>query len=413
MSGECKGPHDVRANLWARLGVMGEHYDDVRANLMMKKYKNRIVLPPYSNTGVVNTKIGVFNMFNYEIKRKNGLVAVIDWLSFTDVLNTDVEASLLELGFSREEFADTGKGAFGYKKMLLHKGTTIRVLYDGNEDMGIHYDISGSSISEFFNHYRADFLNDSSLEPGIDLDMKVLRDLLVHISEIGHVTRLDLAIDDKFEPFYTLPELQTVLEEQRFVSKFRSWRLVKDSTTSGDLTGATLYLGSRQSDIMLRIYDKQLEQIAKGVEGAANVPWVRWEFELKNEYANIALTDILNGIDVGSLCFGILSNYLRIIVVDDSNKSRCSTDEVWSSFLGEVKNIHLFVMQAPPTLLDKKDWVLKQVAPTITGLILANYGDISWLMQHMEQHAKRMNKHLKELVSKENPEWRDMLLEFD
>lgn len=352
-------------------------------------------------------------MFDIEKERENGLVAVIDWLSFTDVANSNIDTSLVELGFERDEFMDAERGAFGYKKMLLHKGSTLRVLYDGKEDMGFHYDCSGSSIRELFNHYRENLMQDTPFGPGIDMDICVLRELFFHIKNIGHVTRLDLAIDDKVNPYFMLPELQSILEERRFVSKFRSWRLVKDSTTSGELVGATLYLGSRQSDIMLRIYDKQLEQIAKGIEGAGGIPWIRWELELKNEYANIVLTDMLNGVDVGSLCFGILSTYLRIIVLDNSNKSRCSMDEKWREFLGEISKVQLFVMQAPPTLADKQEWVLKQVAPTITGLILANYGDINWLTSNLGSHAERMNKHLQKLVSRENPDWKDMLENFD
>jgi len=281
-------------------------------------------------------------------------------------------------------------------------------LYDGNENMGVHYDVSGSSIMVLFGHYRESLMIETPFGLGVDMDMSILGELFAHIRNVGHITRLDLAIDDR-NPFYTIPELQAVLEDKRFVSKFRRWRIVKDCTTSGELVGATIYLGSRKADIMLRVYDKQLEQIAKCVEGAADTPWIRWEMELKDQYANVALTDILKGVDVGSLCFGILSNYFRIIVPDDSNVSRCSMDETWEKFLGEVKNIRLFVMMPPPTLAEKKDWVLSQVAPTITGLILANYGDINWLMENLEAHAGRMSKHLQELVSKENPDWREML----
>ncbi len=344
-----------------------------------------------------------------QVERKNGLVCVIDWLSFTDVSNLDLMTSLAEFGFSLDEFTEADKGASGYKRMLLHKGSTLRVLYEGNENMGVHYDISGSSILEFYCHMRSHLMQETPFGPGLDVDIDVLCELLRRIRLVGHVTRLDLAIDDKGSPFFTLLDLQAILEEQRFVSKFRSWQLVKDCTTTNQLTGATIYLGSRRSDIMLRVYDKQLERIAKGIEGAADVPWVRWEIELKNEYANIALVDLLNGVDVGSLVFGILSNYFRVVVLDDSNKSRCSTDVKWQQFVDEVAKIQLFVMQPAPTLADKREWVLKQVAPTITGLILADYGDISWLTAHFSDHAERMSRHLKDLVTRANPEWRDLI----
>lgn len=353
-------------------------------------------------------------MFDYKTERKNGLVSVIDWLSFTDVQNTDLETSLSEFGFILEEFTESEKGAFGYKKMLLHKGTTIRVLYEGNEGMGIHYDVSGSSIFELFNHFREKYMQDTPFGPGIDMDLNILKELVFHIRTLGHVTRLDLAIDDQKDPFFSVWDLYSIVKlEKRSVTKFRSCEYIEKFTTSGDLLGATFYMGNRKSDIMLRVYDKQLEQIAKGVEGAEDLSWIRWEIELKNDYADRALSQIFDGMDVGSLCFGILSNYLRIIVLDDSNKSRCSTDETWAAFLGEVKEIRLFMVQAPPTLMDKKEWVIKQVAPTIAGLVLADYGDVSWLMANFGEHAKRMNKHLQKLVTKENPDWRDMLSYYD
>ena len=87
-------------------------------------------------------------------------------------------------------------------------------------------------------------------------------------------------------------------------------------------------------------------------------------------------------------------------------------DEKWEKFLGEVEKIRLFVMQEPPTLADKKQWVLSQVAPTIVGLILADYGDMNWLTVDMGRHAERMNKHLKSLITRENPGWREMLADY-
>lgn len=346
------------------------------------------------------------------VARKNGLIACIDWLSFTDVSNDSLESSLSDFCFNIEEFVEAEKGASGYKRMLLHKGSTMRVLYDGNINMGVHYDFSGSSVRELFIHLSDGLIRETPFGQDYNFDMNIFKEVLSRIKSLGHLTRLDLAIDDK-NPYFTLLELQEILEQQRFISKFRTWQLVKDCTTSNELIGATIYLGSRRSDIMLRVYDKQLEQIAKGVEGADDVPWVRWELELKNEYANVALVDLLNGVDVGSLVFGILTNYFRIIVLDDANKSRCSMDVKWEQFICEVSKITLFVMQEPPTLLDKKMWILNQAAPTITGLILANYGDISWLTENLGSHAERMSKHLKKLVSRENPYWEDLISEFD
>lgn len=342
----------------------------------------------------------------------NGLSCTIDWLSFSDIMSPDVLSSIAEFGFSRDEFVESDKGAFGYKKMLLHQGSTIRVLYDGQEDMGIHYDCSGSSIRIFYEHFVESRSAPTPFEDGVAydyddyaFDSSILAHLMDKVKKLGHVTRLDLAIDDCPAEYYSVREVYLKVQAQLFVSKFRSWRYVKDAKDTGEVIGETLYLGSRRSDIMLRVYDKQLERIAKGVEDAEELPWVRWEFELKNEYANVALLDIIAGTDVGSLVFGILSNYFRIIKLDDSNKSRCSSEKKWQRFIGEVEKLQLFVKHELPTLKDKQDWVLRQVAPTITGLLIANYGDISFLTEHSDLHMKRMSKQLRKLISQVRPGW--------
>ena len=60
-------------------------------------------------------------MFDIQKERENGLISVIDWLSFTDVANSDIDTSLAELGFVRDEFMDAEKGAFGYKRCCCIK----------------------------------------------------------------------------------------------------------------------------------------------------------------------------------------------------------------------------------------------------------------------------------------------------
>ena len=51
---------------------------------------------------------------------------------------------------------------------------------------------------------------------------------------------------------------------------------------------------------MLRVYDKQLEQNQKAEDGEVlEDPWVRWEFELKNERANIAVDFLIQRKQLG------------------------------------------------------------------------------------------------------------------
>lgn len=343
-------------------------------------------------------------MYDFKESLENGLSCRIDWLSFTITDSTDVESTLDDFGFLLSDFYECPKGASGYRKMLMLNGSTLRVLYDGNENMGVHFDVSGSAMSDLFDYFKR---SHAEVTPwgtdAIDWDLQVMSDLLSRILKLGHVTRLDLAIDNTHDIYYRLDELEKILNAGRFVSKFRSWKQVVEKTTVGVPVGYTLYLGSRTSDIMLRVYDKQLER--NKAEESIDYEWVRWELELKNDRAQEAVRHMISDMSVGDVCIGILQNYFRIINLDDCNKSRCSIDIKWQRFIGDIKGLRLYVAHDEKTLEQKREWIVRQVAPTLTALIMANYGDISFLTNEIEVNAGRMKRSLRELVTQANPDW--------
>ena len=350
-------------------------------------------------------------MEEFREEMRNGLTCSIDWLSFTITDKMTLHNVLGMFGLERTDFYECDKGASGYKQMLIMHGANVRVLYDGNDNMGIHFDVSGSAVGDFVEHYRQGV---SELTPwdtyALDMDIRLVSHMLERVEKHGHVTRLDLAIDDKGTAFYSVEELNDVLLSGNFVSKFRSWRSMQEYKISGEAVGRTVYLGSRSSSVMLRVYDKRLEQDAKQDappespnDGGAD--WIRWEFELKGERAEMAAAHIIQGLSIGELCVGILAQYFRMIERDDSNKSRCSITEKWQLFIDGIQALRLFVQHIGKTLDDKRNWVLKQVAPTLTGLILANYGDMGFITDHLQLHAQRMKNDLRDLVTEKNPGW--------
>ena len=349
---------------------------------------------------------------------ENGLYCSIDWLSFTVEQFVDLQTCLSEFGFTLEDFYECPRGANGYKKMLTYIGSPIRVLYDGNDNMGVHFDITGSAVSEFCKvFYESCF--DVPTPWGtlaMDIELDVIKKLFNQIKRIGHFTRLDLAIDNKQRLLYRVEELHEVLEMGRVVTKWRNWKYVEEKGTNGSCAGRTIYLGSRSSDIMLRVYDKELEQNkkypGKDDERHIDYSWVRWELELKDGRADMAVNRFLDNEDIGEIAVGILSNYFRVIVFDDNNKSRCSNDIKWDAFIDGVKSLRLYMPPIDRTLAEKKEWLIRQCAPTIAAVIMAQYGDISFLSECLDTHAMRMNKKLCDLVTAENPDWREQLSAF-
>lgn len=354
-------------------------------------------------------------MREYQEELNNGLSCSIDWLSFTITDCRSIGEALGMFGFNFVDFYECERGAMGYTRMLILNGSTLRVLFDGNDNMGVHFDVSGSAVGDLFDYYKR---MRSELTPwdtmAVDLDIQIMSDLLSSILKVGHISRLDLAVDNKEQIYYRVSELATILKNGRFISKFRTWRDVIECKTSGETLGHTVYLGSRMSSVMLRVYDKQLEQNSKRRESdeVIEYEWVRWELELKEERAQVAAEMLAQGLSVGEVCVGVLANYLRIINFDDSNKSRCSTDIKWDSFIDGVEKLRLYIPHEEVSIDDKKNWIIRQVAPTLTAVIIANYGDISFLMNYMDLYAGRMKRNLRDLVSQAHPGWENCFEQF-
>nr|DAX00834.1 MAG TPA: Replication initiation factor [Inoviridae sp.] len=330
---------------------------------------------------------------------ENRLQISCDWISFT--LDKKEVIPCLELfGQDRNNYSFMEKGAQGYKKMLRHSHYAITVLFDGNEDMGVHIDVKGSAITYFLQCFRTkqqqptpfkkeDFYYTDELLENFSPD-NILPYLFQTILEHGHFTRLDVAIDDKCCRYFSVDDVAKILDnEDIYIAKFRSWRHIVEKSTSGEMLGNTIYMGTRKSDIMLRLYDKQLEQQKKEV--AVTCPWVRWEFEIKKERADSFAKEVIHNQQFGVLGMQLLSWYLRFINQDDSNKSRCSTLPLWDEFINNVGKLKLSINKSEKSVEKSLMWVQRQCAPTIAGLVMANAGDISFLTDKLPEHYNRLS----------------------
>lgn len=334
---------------------------------------------------------------------KSGLTVSIDWISFTAFKNmlsddksimTELDSIISFLGYKREQFTLLPKGGMGYKSILKLNGYPVSILYDGKPDMGIHVTISGSSISEVLNSYKRQHAIDTPFGIGYDYsyDSELLFDFLLNIRSIASITRLDVAIDDMGSKYYTMDKLVDILTQHLMVSKFRSWKNLCNWTTTGEKKGHTIYLGSRKSDIMLRIYDKMLEQ-------QIDVPWVRWELELKDKRAEHLVDILINRHDIGSVCMELLNNYFRIIIPDDSNRSRCTTDPLWQRFVDTVGKLRLYIPDSCKTIEDKYRWLKRSVFPTLAGVCIVRQNTIDEFLEHFDMYAEHMSKDMLDIVN--------------
>lgn len=73
--------------------------------------------------------------------------------------------------------------------------------------------------------------------------------------------------------------------------------------------------------------------------------------------------------DISHVAFGLLSNYIRFINLDRSERSKCSILPLWEKFVCNADRIKLYTKVSKKTIEDKKDWFDRQVGPTYAQII--------------------------------------------
>ena len=330
----------------------------------------------------------------------NGLYISIDWLSFTIKKSLSWQDAVSHFGLNIKEFQTDLNGSQGYRSRVRHMIYAISFLYDGNDGMGIHVSVSGSAVRYFLDCYFRKY--DVSETPfgctayEVDsFDSSVLKDVLKDILDIGQLTRLDLAIDDKGCNYYTLDEVCDIFRNGLYVSRFKKFKELYEGG-KGFCSGRTLCIGSRKSEIFIRIYDKQLEQNSKKKD-LVDFPWIRWEMELHRERANIVAIMLITGSSLSDVSLGILRNYLRFIIKDNVRDSRCSSSPKWEAFLDGIEKIRICQPKVEKTIEDKREWILKQVAPSLAAIYEID-GDLSFVYSVVESGSCRYSLELRNLI---------------
>ena len=159
----------------------------------------------------------------------NGMRISIDWLAFTSDLShfTDV-ISLLGLHYG--DFKVFPRGARGYRKMIKHELCECSVLYDGNDDMGVHVEITGSAFGFVFNsfmekHKSKCIFGDVYDTPWDFTHLIYFLDTVASKSQ--NISRLDIAIDDFTSDYFSLDDLENLVESGMCVSKFKTFKVEK------------------------------------------------------------------------------------------------------------------------------------------------------------------------------------------
>ncbi len=328
----------------------------------------------------------------------NGLQVLIDWLSFTVFTIENPKDAIEYFGLNFSDFKFIDSGYHGYKCQYVHSMYSIKVFCNPSpSEMGIHFKISGSALPHF-----CDAFFDKVIERGpfgpvcVHFDdnakniSRTFSELFAAILSVGKVTRIDLAVDDLGNKFFSCDDVHEFYENHQIITTAKKFKHVR-SEESHNKDGETLYFGSRSSDRFLRVYDKALEQKSKHRPDAPS-SWTRWELEIKGKTANLIAERLSHADSLADIVVGQLGDFLRIIERDKSNISRCSVVELWQKFLNGISKLHITIMRIEKTLADTKTWIVNSVAPSLAAIFYADGGDLDSIIDYVKSGALRINK---------------------
>lgn len=288
-------------------------------------------------------------------------VFLIDWLT---VVFHNVSVSFVQslLGLNDPNVPWETEQAFrnGYPCRTTYRNITIlwgaddERFYKSDEkksasekvrtDMGICLDISGKGCREFENIQGNDWL--IFFHDITDRDFRTV------------ITRLDIAYDDHIGTL-DLYRIAQDVRDRHYTSPSKKSMIIWSDDQKIDVQGLTVSVGSKSSDVLIRIYDKAAER-----EFGSERHWVRCEIQLRHDRCIAAAAEILKHQHVGRTAAGILRNYLMFRDPgnsQDTNPSRWPVADYWDKVLMDMERVRLWISPGEPYNFSKTELhMLKQ-----------------------------------------------------
>lgn len=206
------------------------------------------------------------------------LTVTIDWIAATFKEYTN-EAEQFIVAYASFGTPQASKPRNGYNTALRDDCGSELLWNTGNRGMGYHVVFSGSALRNLFEQ--------KAIQP-----LTLLRALY---DAGGRVSRLDLAKDCTGEKIDGAAVYKS-LEQGRGGGNTRTFgRIV--SNGGGD----TIYIGSRQSERFIRVYNKAAQT------GDTTIDWWRMEIETKGDVARLVALSLYQGAGFVQLFDGIIN----------------------------------------------------------------------------------------------------------
>ena len=251
------------------------------------------------------------------------LTITLDWLAFTFKEDTHEAGEWVRL-YASDKTNVSVTARNGYRDAYQTKTGIVVQWNIDREEMGYHVVIAGSAIRHVLEHY--------------ELDQKALVQTVIDAG--GSITRLDLAKDLQGVSV-SLDSIYQALEQRAYSGTARKFAQIHSADG-----GNTVYIGSRQSEKFVRIYNKAAQ---------VNLPgelWFRFEIETKGMVARSVAQAIVQS-EAWSATFDTIAKHM--VDIQDSEHYR-------KFFPGTLAEIGIPKLEKQT---DREKWIQQQVIPAV------------------------------------------------
>ena len=284
--------------------------------------------------------------------------------------------------------AQEDHGLYSYSSMYVLGD--IAVMTSPMEEKGVLLELKGKGCRQFEAYL------DGQKRSWIEL-------FRMFLDEKAVFKRIDLAINDR-AGILDIPYLCDKCDRGECISVFRSFKAYRTGglahlrEENKESMGATLYIGSMQSDLYFCIYEKAYEQLVKkGIPVEDAEVKSRFEIRLKNDRAFYAVYDLVSNESPEDTAFGIINRYVRFVDRDSRKPPEdWPLNHMWSVFIGEHRDRLKLTTDPEPYSLEKTlNWLSHQVAPSWKMLLELDRKCGTNIMEEMLAATELADKHRK------------------
>jgi hypothetical protein len=276
--------------------------------------------------------------------------------------------------------------------------------------MGVWLEMSGQGCRAFESYGTGDY--------------ESLFRLVVNNPKEFNITRLDIAFDE-FSGILDADRLMNDTQKQKFRSKADYY------TYTGGSDGASMNIGSPRSKVLIRIYDKRAERLAKITDPdqrsriEEDIPhWMRVELQLRDDRA-LEFIKTMAGcgkcskdgepLSIGAVYTGVLKNYLEygyaVPAKGNPNKLVWHTFPYWEKVLKGAEEISIYVKPGTEYNLSRCRNYVYNMAGNAVDALMKIEGVDGFLEGLRERHIKPNPKYIQLIEDEREKERRRLSFE--